>query len=336
MKKEAFFYKRLAEDKIECGLCPHRCKIPPSKFGICGVRKNIDGILYTLFYGAAAAVNIDPIEKKPLYHFLPGSSSYSISAPGCNFRCGFCQNWEISQASNNSGIISGNQLMPEDIVRQAENKGCESIAYTYTEPTVFFEYAYDTAKLAKQRGLKNVFVTNGYIEKEPLEKISPFLDAANIDLKSFNDDFYMKVCGGRLTPVLNTIMRMKKLGIWIEVTTLIIPGENDSEEELSEIAGFISSLGKEIPWHISRFYPQYKFSRKEATPLETLKSAEMIGRKAGLKYVYLGNVAEGNNTYCGKCGKVILRRKYFDVIENNLVKNKCSFCGNVFDGVIGS
>lgn len=335
MKKEARFYKRLAENVTECGLCPHRCNIPPSKLGICGVRKNIDGILYTLVYGIAAAVNIDPIEKKPLYHFLPGSSAYSVSAPGCNFRCSFCQNWEISQVSNNSGLILGNQLMPEEIVRQAEDKGCESIAYTYTEPAVFFEYAYDTAELAKQRGIKNVFVTNGYIEEEPLKKISPFLDAANVDLKSFNDDFYIKVCRGRLKPVLNTITRMKELGIWIEVTTLIIPGENDSEEELAGIAGFIASLGKEIPWHISRFYPQYKFSRKEPTPLETLKKAERIGLKAGLKYVYLGNTSEGNNTYCSKCGRIILRRNHFEVTENSLVGNKCSFCGNIFDGVTG-
>ncbi len=334
MKKEAFFYKRLAEDKVECGLCPHRCNIPPSKLGICGVRKNIDGILYTLFYGIAAAVNIDPIEKKPFYHFLPGSSAYSVSAPGCNFRCRFCQNWEISQVLNNSGLILGNQLMPEEIVRQAEDKGCESIAYTYTEPAVFFEYAYDTAKLAKQKGLKNVFVTNGYIEEEPLKMIAPFLAAANVDLKSFNDDFYIKVCGGRLEPVLDTIIRMKKLGVWIEVTTLIIPGENDSEKELSEIAGFIASLGKEIPWHISRFHPQYKFSSKEVTPLGILKKAKRIGLKAGLKYVYLGNVPEGNNTYCSKCGKVILRRNYFEVIDNSLIGNKCSFCGSAFDGVI--
>ncbi|MCK4519597.1 MAG: AmmeMemoRadiSam system radical SAM enzyme [Candidatus Omnitrophica bacterium] len=290
MIKEAMFYEKLKEDIVCCYLCAHRCKIAPDKFGRCGVRQNIRGNLNTLVYAEAIASNLDPIEKKPLYHFLPGSVSFSIATIGCNFRCGFCQNWQISQVSKRDKYWQGRELMPAKVVEEAKRNHCKSISYTYTEPTVFFEYAYDTAKLAKQAGLKNVFVTNGYMSREALEAINPYLDAANIDLKSFREEFYLKNCKAHLQPVLETIKLAKSLNIWIEITTLIIPGENDSSSELADIARFIADVGKDIPWHISRFHPDYRFLNHKPTPIETLKKAEELGRKAGLRYVYIGNI----------------------------------------------
>jgi len=238
-------YEKLEENKVHCHLCAHQCKIGLSNFGICGVRQNIDGKLNTLVYAEAIAAHIDPIEKKPLYHFIPGTGSYSIATIGCNFKCGFCQNWQISQVSKKEGIIAGQRLLPQEIVEEAKLENCKSIAYTYTEPTVFFEYAYDTAKLASKEGIKNVFVTNGYMTKEALETINPYLDAANVDLKSFREEFYTKICKGHLQPVLDSIKLMKKLNIWLEVTTLVVSGQNDSREELNDIAQFVASVGKE-------------------------------------------------------------------------------------------
>ena len=295
-------YKKLEEDMVQCYLCAHNCKIASGGFGFCGVRQNIQGTLNSLVYAEAIVYNVDPIEKKPLYHFLPGSASFSIATIGCNFRCGFCQNWQISQVSKRSHPFRDKrdnpeevyELMPEKAVEEAKRNRCESISYTYTEPTIFFEYAYDTAKKAKEAGLKNIFVTNGYMSKEALETISPYLDAANIDLKSFREEFYAKNCKAHLQPVLNSIKLAKKLGIWIEVTTLIIPGQNDSTSELSDIAHFIAGVGKDIPWHISRFHPDYQFLEEKPTPIETLKKAEGLGRKAGLRYVYLGNVRDAS------------------------------------------
>ncbi|NQT95852.1 MAG: AmmeMemoRadiSam system radical SAM enzyme, partial [Candidatus Omnitrophica bacterium] len=250
MKKEAMLYKKLQGEAVECYLCNHRCRLLESKYGFCGVRQNIGGTLYTHVYANIVANHVDPIEKKPLYHFLPGTSTYSIATIGCNFRCGFCQNWQISQLSTKDAGTGEYELKPEEVVKEAQKSGCKSIAYTYTEPTIFFEYALDTARLAKEKGLYNIFVTNGYMTKEALDCINPFLDAANIDLKFFNDQTYKKICQGRLEPVLESIRHMKKLGIWIEVTTLIVPGLNDSEEELKGMAGFIADTGVEIPWHI--------------------------------------------------------------------------------------
>ena len=333
MIKEAMLYEKLEEDVVHCCLCAHNCKIAPDKFGFCGVRQNIQGGLNSLVYAEAVASNVDPIEKKPLYHFLPGSASFSIATVGCNFHCGFCQNWQISQVSKKDKYGQGRKLPPKEVIEQAKQKDCESISYTYTEPTIFFEYAYDTAKLAKQAGLKNVFVTNGYMSKQALEVINPYLDAANIDLKSFNEKFYLKNCKAHLQPVLETIKLAKSLGIWIEITTLIIPGENDSSSELSDIARFIASVGKNIPWHISRFYPNYEFLNREPTPLDTLKRAENLGREAGLRYVYPGNVLEDSNTYCYGCRKLLVKRNYLGVVENNIVEGKCSVCGKTLDGV---
>jgi pyruvate formate lyase activating enzyme len=335
MRKEALLYEKLENKMVHCYLCSHHCKIAEQKFGFCGVRQNIEGVLYTRAYGKVIASHIDPIEKKPLYHFLPGSFSFSIATIGCNFRCGFCQNWEISQSSfRDENILGGGQLSVQEIVKEAIENNCKSISYTYTEPTIFFEYALETAKLAKGKGLYNNFVTNGYMTKEAIEMIRPYLDAANVDLKFFREDSYRKICAGTLEPVLDSIRLMKNSGIWVEVTTLIVPGENDSEEELSGIAGFIASVDKDMPWHVSRFHPDFKFTDHKATPEATLKKAQDIGEKAGLNYIYAGNVIGfGNDTICPHCHKTLIKREIFSVSEYNIKDNKCSFCNTVIPGV---
>ncbi|MCM8826113.1 MAG: AmmeMemoRadiSam system radical SAM enzyme [Candidatus Omnitrophica bacterium] len=336
MRKEAMFYERLADRMVKCNLCAHNCIIAPQRFGICGVRQNIDGVLYSLVYGELIAKNIDPIEKKPIYHLLPGSKSYSIATIGCNFKCGFCQNWQISQLSKREMDVSSDYLSPEEVVKEAKENNCKSISYTYTEPTIFFEYAYDVAKLAKREGLYNVFVTNGYMRQEVLEFINPYLDAANVDLKSFRDDYYRKHCKAKLKPVLETIASMKRLGVWVEITTLVIPGDNDSEDELKELVQFIVNIDKDIPWHISRFYPNYKFDDYIPTPIETLRKAKEIGKSYGLKYVYLGNVDEGTDTYCFSCHKLLVKRGYFySILEYNIKNGLCPYCGEKIGGIWG-
>jgi len=298
MIKEAMLYEKLDKDAVHCYLCSHHCRISEGMFGVCGVRKNTKGKLNTLVYAEVIAAHVDPIEKKPLYHFLPGSFSYSIAAIGCNFRCGFCQNWQISQRTKKNDIVVGAgrdlplHMNPEDIVNQAKKNNCASISYTYTEPTIFFEFAYDTAKLAKSEGLKNVFVTNGFMTKEAIGAIRPYLDAANIDLKFFKDESYKKICKARLQPVLDSIKLMHELGVWVEVTTLVIPGVNDSDEEFSAIAKFLALIDKGIPWHVSAFHADYKFTDYPSTPIESLKKARKIGNEAGLKLVHLGNVMD--------------------------------------------
>jgi pyruvate formate lyase activating enzyme len=289
--KEAMLYEKLDNGEVHCSLCAHGCVISEGSFGFCGVRQNRDGALYTLVYGEVIASNVDPIEKKPLYHFLPDTLTYSIATMGCNFRCGFCQNWQISQMSKrkDSGA-SQNTLSPEEIVMETKRNNCCSISYTYTEPTIFFEYAYDISRIAKAEGLANVFVTNGYMTRKAIDTIRPYLDAVNIDLKSYREDYYKTFCKAHLQPVLDSILFMKKLNIWIEITTLIIPGENDSDEELEQIAGFIARLDKEVPWHISRFFSQYKLTEHLVTPISTLERAKAIGERQGLRRVYLGNV----------------------------------------------
>jgi len=333
MIKEAMLYEKTGGGAAHCRLCSHRCKILPGKFGICGVRQNLDGKLYTLVYGDVIASHSDPIEKKPIYHFLPGTSSYSLATIGCNFKCSFCQNWEISQLSKKSTDVSGSEIKPADIIKEAKSAGCKSISYTYTEPTIFFEYAHDIAKLAKKEGLYNNFVTNGYMTAEALEEIRPYLDIANVDLKGFSEGFYQKFCQARLEPVLESIRAMKTLGIWVEITTLIIPGQNDSEEDLKGAAEFIAGCGREIPWHLSRFHPDYKYLESAPTPVEALKKAKGIGEKAGLKYIYLGNVVEGNNTYCYNCKSLLVKRMVFDTEENNIKNGKCWKCGVKIEGI---
>lgn len=335
--KQAMFQEPKEGKKVRCGLCSHRCLIPEGRRGICAVRENRDGILYSLVYDKVIANNIDPIEKKPLFHFLPGSRSYSIATPGCNFRCLHCQNADISQFPRDyGGPLPGRAISPAEIVSDAVSYGCRSISYTYTEPTIFFELVYDTAKEAEKAGLKNVFVTNGYITPEALDVIRPHLHAANIDLKGFSERFYKKVCGARLQPVLDAIGRYKRLGIWIEITTLVIPGWNDSEPELRDIALFIKSIGDDVPWHVTRFHPAYKLTDSPQTPVETLRRAQEIGRDAGLKYVYEGNIpAEGEDTHCWSCRRVLVKRAGFIVQENLIKDGRCIYCGAVIHGLWG-
>ncbi len=331
--KEAYLYKRVKNNKVSCKLCNHFCLIGENSLGKCGVRKNTDGTLYSLVYRKLISENADPIEKKPLFHFLPGTLSLSIATVGCNFKCLFCQNYSISQVGSEEEI-HGQDISPERVVEDAKNNDCKSISYTYTEPTIFFEYAYDAAKIAAGNGLKNVFVTNGYMSKESLDMISPYLDAANVDLKSFSDDFYRKQVGGKLKPVLENIRYMKKLGIWIEITTLVIPGLNDSKEELNEIAEFIQDTGNDIPWHLSAYYPQYK-SKIPPTSAAKIEQAVEIGKEAGLKYVYGGNVYSNDleTTYCKNCGHPLIKRLSFSIAKNNVKNGKCPNCGKKVDGL---
>ncbi len=335
MVHEALLYEKETEGRVRCGLCAHRCRIVPGERGLCGVRENREGVLYSLVYGLILAENVDPIEKKPLFHLLPGSRSFSIASAGCNFRCSFCQNHEISQMPRDKGRIAGRERTPAQIVELALQSGSKSISYTYTEPTIYFEFALDTANLARERGLKNVFVTNGYMTPEMLEMVAPRLDAANVDLKSFRDDFYKKQCGARLQPVLDSLKKMKALGIWVEVTTLLIPGLNDGEDELRDLAAFIVSLGAETPWHISRFHPQYRMTRTQPTPASSIHRAEEIGRAAGLKYVYSGNIPgdPGENTHCAGCGRLLIGRRGFSIERLDLKGSACPDCGATLDGI---
>jgi pyruvate formate lyase activating enzyme len=325
--KEAMLYRVLDGGQVQCDLCAHRCKIKPDRSGICNVRLNRGGTLETLVYGKAIAAHVDPIEKKPLYHFLPGTTSFSIATVGCNFRCVFCQNADISQLSDSSHVV-GQDLPPSRVVEAALNHGCDSISYTYTEPTVFFEYALDTSRLAREKGLKNVFVTNGYMTPEAIQEIHPYLDAANIDLKSFQDSFYRRYCGARLQPVLDSIQDMHRRGIWVELTTLIIPGHNDSPQELRDIAQFIAGLDADIPWHVSRFVGRYKMADTPPTPPETIHRAIEVGKDAGLRYIYAGNLPgdDAENTRCPSCGQVAVQRVGYST-RIRLDGNRCAGCG---------
>lgn len=333
--KEAYLYEKEAKGKVRCLLCNHRCLIADGKKGLCGVRENNDGTLYSLVYEKLISAHVDPIEKKPFFHFLPGSKAFSIATVGCNFRCLHCQNHEISQLPHDRENISGERVSGAEIVSMALKYKCASISYTYTEPTIFFEYAYDTAKLAHKEGLKNNFVTNGYMTAEALDMIAPYLDGANVDLKSFSEEFYKTVCGAKLKPVLENIKKMKDLGIWVEVTTLIIPTLNDSEEEWRGIARFILSVSPEIPWHVSAFYPTYRMLDKPRTSAEIIRQAREIGLEEGLRYVYSGNIPgeEGENTSCYHCNKVLIRRWGYEIAENSVTKGQCPHCGTPLDGV---
>lgn len=332
---EAKYWIREGE-RIRCLLCPHRCLIKEGESGICKVRKNEKGFLKTLVFSKIAAANIDPIEKKPFFHFFPGSFSFSIATVGCNFRCIYCQNWSLSQAASENGSIYGEELIPEKIVIFAKRNKCKSISYTYSEPTIFYETAYEISQLAKKEGLYNNFVTNGFIEREPLLNLKGLLDAANVDLKSFSEDFYKKYCFGSLKPVLETLILMKKIGIWVEVTTLLIPSLNDSVEEIRNIARFIKNeLGEETPWHISRFHPDYKLSNIPPTSIGEIEKARQIGFEEGLFYVYTGNIwgDEGENTFCPNCKEQLIKRYGFKILEKNLKGNKCKYCDFEIAGV---
>lgn len=327
---------RQEKDSIVCELCAHGCVIKEGKRGICGVRQNKGGILYSLVYGQLVAEHIDPIEKKPLFHFLPGSYSYSIATVGCNFHCRHCQNSSISQAFHMSEEeMAGVKRSPEHVVRAAVSSGCHSISYTYVEPTVFFEFAYDCCVLAKEKGLGNVFVSNGYMSEKATRMLSPVLDAVNIDIKAFSEDFYKKICGAKLYPVLDTVRLMKELGVWVEATTLIIPGLNDSRDELTQIASFLVEVDPMIPWHVTAFYPTNKMTDRPPTPVSSLRKARQIGLDCGLHFVYEGNVPGegGENTLCPSCRQEIVHRYGFHVQSNRIARSRCPRCGEKISGV---
>lgn len=333
--KEALFWSQETDGRVRCSLCPHRCIIAEGKTGFCQVRKNEGGILYSLVWAKSIAANVDPIEKKPLFHLLPGTLSFSIATVGCNFRCVFCQNSDISQYPLLTGRITGDTLLPEDVVDAALSRHCRGISYTYTEPTIYIEYVLDTAKIAKKRGLLNTMITNGYISTEVVSgHLKGLIDGANIDLKSFSDAFYKKLCSARLSPVLDAIRSYHDAGIWIEITTLLIPGENDSRQELRDIASFIKSVSPDIPWHISRYYPRYQYDSAPPTPVKSLEDAREIGLSEGLRFVYTGNVMghAGEHTYCPQCGKIVISRRGFSVDATALNGNMCQYCNHTLPG----
>ena len=327
-------YKKLKDKIVHCYLCPTNCVIKPENFGDCGARKNIDGKLYSLVYAKPVSIAIDPIEKKPLYHFLPGSYSLSIGTLGCNLHCLHCQNYEISQEKADKLIKK--EISPKEIIQAAIKNNCKSISYTYNEPTIFYEYVIETAKLARKKGIKNIMVTNGYISKEPLKELYPLIDAANIDLKALDENFYKKVCSVRLKPILEAIKEIKSIGTWIELTNLIIPGYNDSDKQIEELVKWIKdNLGTRTPLHFSAFYPTYKLLDAPRTPSETLLKAKNIALKYDLKYIYLGNTSlpDSGNTLCPKCKKLLIARSNFDVYSNNIKNNSCPFCNEKIDGL---
>jgi pyruvate formate lyase activating enzyme len=333
---EAMFYKTGKENEVICGLCNHHCHIKPGKRGICSVRENRDGKLYSLVYGRLVSENTDPIEKKPLFQFLPGSRSYSIATVGCNFRCLHCQNYEISQYPYlYGGDITGRERTTDAVVKAAVQTGCASISYTYVEPTIFYEFAYACSKLSHEHQLKNVFVSNGFMTPEVTHHLAPVLDGINIDIKGFTNDFYKKVCKARLQPVLDNVQLMHELGVWVEVTTLLIPGLNDSPEELRDIARFVKGVDPAIPWHVTAFYPTYKMTDRKPTPVETLRMARDIGLEEGLRFVYEGNIPGegGENTYCPSCGTKLITRFGFSIQQNRLVDGGCRDCGEKIEGV---
>lgn len=333
--QRAQFWEMHENARVQCNLCRFHCVIAEGRRGRCGVRENRDGTLYTLVYGRSIAEQVDPIEKKPLFHFQPGSRSLSIATVGCNFRCLHCQNADISQWPHEKQGIPGEDLSPQQVVADAATQRCASIAYTYTEPTIFYEYAYDTAVLAREAGIRNVFVTNGYTTTAALEKIAPFLDAANVDLKGFDEKIYREVTGASLDGVLECLKDYRRLGIWLEVTTLVIPGLNDSPAELRQIAEFIAGeLGQEVPWHVTAFYPSYKMLDRPPTSPESLLKARAIGREAGLAHIYIGNVAtaDGEETLCPGCKAVVIRRQGFRLQEMVLDGNRCRQCGYELKG----
>ncbi|MBU0503552.1 MAG: AmmeMemoRadiSam system radical SAM enzyme [Candidatus Omnitrophota bacterium] len=332
--KEALYYQKLDKKSVQCRLCPRQCVISKGLRGYCGIRENRDGVLYALSYAKPVAVHLDPIEKKPLFHFLPGSQAFSIATAGCNLKCDFCQNWEISQKKPEE--VNFIYTNPEEIVRQAQAIGAPAIAYTYSEPVIFYEYMLDTARIAKSKGIKNIMHSNGYINEEPLKQLCLYLDAANIDLKGFSEEFYAKVCSGSLEPVLKSLKILKSSGVHLEITNLLIPGANDSPELIKRMCLWIKdNLGADTPLHFSRFYPLYKLSSLSPTPLQALERARQIAIDAGLKYVYIGNLPghQAENTYCPKCNKLVIGRRGYIITENNLEKGRCKFCGENIQGI---
>jgi pyruvate formate lyase activating enzyme len=332
---EAMLYDKLGKKRVRCRVCSHGCVIEPGARGICAVRENVDGILASLVYGRLIARDVDPIEKKPLYHFYPGTRAYSIASVGCNFTCLHCQNHYISQyPREHAARIVGDRIPAEEVVSDALASGCHSIAYTYTEPTVAIEYVLEVMRLARDAGLCNAWVSNGYFTEEALAAIAPYLDAINVDLKGISDRVYHQIVGGNVRPVLDTIERLAEAGIWVEVTTLVIPQINDREDELRWTAEAIFGISPRIPWHVSRFFPAYRLADRPPTPVETLERALRIGRDVGLRYVYLGNVAgEGEQTRCAECGERLIERSGYRIRENRMNEGACPACGTPVDGV---
>ena len=331
--KQALFYKQLKNNIVQCQLCPHFCTLKEGERGKCGVRENQRGRLFSLVYNQPCSLCLDPIEKKPLYNFLPGKLALSIATVGCNLECKHCQNYEISQANPDDFPIK--EITPKQIIKEAKEKKVRIISYTYTEPTIFYEYMLDIAKLAKKEGIKNMIVSNGFINPQPLRELCKYIDSANIDLKSIDDDFYRKICSARVEPVLETLKTLKKQGVWLEITNLLIPGLNDKEKEIKKLVKWVKeNLGTKVPVHFTAFYPTYKLSHLPPTSIETLKKARRIAMKH-LKYVYIGNIpdSDGDTTFCPKCGKTLIKRRLFSIIENNLKRGKCSSCNEKIDGV---
>ena len=329
--KEALYWTLQNKEKniVRCSLCPHGCVIAPGKTGICRARKNVSGGLFSLSYGELTSINLDPIEKKPLYNFYPGTKILSAGSFGCNFRCSFCQNWEISQST--FGEVPTRSVKPSDIVKTALDCGSIGIAYTYNEPFVNFEWMKDTSKLAREKGLVNVIVSNGYVNPEPLSELIPFIDAANIDIKAFTDDFYNKLCGAKLAPVLGTVSALAKASRHVEVTTLLIPGENDSTEEIDKLSAWIADLSPDIPLHFSRYFPAYNMD-KEPTGMNTLERAWVTAKKH-LRYVYVGNVSapQYSRTQCPACGEILIERNGYDIKMKDMPRGCCPKCGIKMD-----
>ncbi|MDD5133408.1 MAG: AmmeMemoRadiSam system radical SAM enzyme [Candidatus Nanoarchaeia archaeon] len=330
--KEALFYKKLKNKIVQCQLCPNFCVLKENEPGKCLARKNISGKLISLSYGKPIAMNIDPIEKKPFFHFMPGEKVFSIGTAGCTFKCLNCQNFDISQISPED--ISTQFVSPEEIIDKVKKSGCKIIAYTYSEPTTMFEYMLDICKLAKKEKIKNVFVSNGYINEKPLQELCKYIDTANIDLKSINNEFYEKICSGKLEPVLKALKILHKNKVWIEITNLIIPRLNDSSKDIEKLCKWVKNLDKNIPIHFSRFFPMYKLLNKPETPNKTLENAYKIAKKQGLKYIYIGNLeTDKENTYCPKCNSLLIERNRYQIIKNNIKGDKCYNCNAKIPGV---
>jgi len=326
----------VAPGSVRCVACAHRCVLRPGRTGICGVRQNRGGWLYTLVYGQVVVTKSEPVEKKPFYHFLPGSDAFSVATQGCNFHCSYCQNWQISQAHREGLVPSSRNVTPEEVVGEAVSAGVRSIAYTYVEPTVFIEFALDTMSRARAVGLHNIFVTNGYMTPQALDLVVPYLDAANVDLKAANERFYRRVCGARWEPVRDSIVEMRRRGVWIELTTLIVPGLNDDPRELRAMAEWIATaVGPETPWHLTRFQPAYRLGDLQPTPAATLREAAELAREVGLRHVYVGNApeAEAATTYCARCGELLIARSDFEVTKWHLVEGRCPRCKHALAGV---
>lgn len=332
----AILWRPQKNQKVQCMACSHFCVIDPGERGLCGVRENREGEMHTLVRNKVAALNLDPIEKKPLFHFLPGTLSLSLGTMGCNLSCLFCQNYSLSQSARQNKPIEGETITPDRIISLAGEYFAASISYTYSEPTVFIELVMDTARPAKEKGLKNIIVSNGFQSPDCLREMNGYFDAANIDLKAFTEKFYQEYCGAKLKPVLKNLAKIREMGWWLEVTTLIIPGLNDSRKELKQMAEFIfRELGSDTPWHISRFHPTFKMTNIKSTPIETLENAWEIGREQGLKFVYTGNVPghRAENTYCPACQKQVIKRTGFEIKSSHIKDQCCSFCGEKISGV---